>query len=145
MELDVHLIQSGLHVLKVFRSLFEQIPPTAENGSQLTDRLIRPIRGLQQTNAVQILQPLTIADVAFAPGDIFDMPGIDQVDLHLRIAEKLIKRDPVDTGRLHRDGANPAIHKPCHQGLEILGECTKSPDGELATLRWYSGPDFGGS
>jgi len=55
MELDVHLIQSGLHLLKVFRSLFEQIPPTAEDGSQLTDRLLRPIRGLQQTNAVQIL------------------------------------------------------------------------------------------
>ena len=58
------------------------------------------------------------------------MPGIDQVDFHVGIREKLIKRDPVDTSRLHRDGANPALHKPCDEGLEILGECTKSPDRE---------------
>ena len=85
MEFDVHLIQGGLHVLNASSCLFEQILPIAEDGSGLTDGLIRPIRGLQQPDAMQILQPLTIADVAFAPRDILDMPGIDQTDLHLGI------------------------------------------------------------
>ena len=31
MELDVHLIQGGLHMLKVFSSLLEQSVPTAED------------------------------------------------------------------------------------------------------------------
>jgi len=39
-----------------------------------------PKAGAQQTDGVQILQPLAVTDVGFATGEIFAVAGIDQTD-----------------------------------------------------------------
>ena len=40
MELDIHLIQRGLHVLEVLSALCEQILPKAVNGTGLANGLL---------------------------------------------------------------------------------------------------------
>jgi hypothetical protein len=51
---------------------------------------------------------------------------IDQLDVKPALFEHCEQRTPVDPGRLHHDGLNPALLQPCGQGVEIGGTCSKA-------------------
>src|SRR6476469_7451023 len=97
-------------------TLAEQILSKAVNGPRITDCLGRPKGGPQEPDAVEILQPLTISDIAFAAGDIFNMPGVDQAHLNASLRQMLMEWHPVNTGRFHGHGSDPAFQQPLDDG-----------------------------
>jgi hypothetical protein len=62
------------------------------------------------------------------------MLWVDQADLEAASLQKLIDRNPVDAGSLHRDGANSALLKPICQYVKITGKRGKSTYGRQITI-----------
>ena len=58
--------------------------------------VIESKRAPEQTIGVKLLKPLAIEDIGFAPGDIFDVSGIDQYNLEPTSLQNLIQRDPLN-------------------------------------------------
>ena len=84
--------------------------------------------GAEQADGVQILQPLAVADIGLAAGQIFAMAGIDQADLQPRGFEDLEQRDPVNAGGLHGHGLHPTSPEPIAQLEQIVGEGGEGAD-----------------
>jgi hypothetical protein len=74
MELDVHLIESLLHVLAVNRGHLYQRFAMAPDRTHGADGLRRTMRCPKKANGMQILQPLAIRDIALPAGYVF-LPG----------------------------------------------------------------------
>ena len=53
----------------------------AQDRTHGTNLFRRTKAGAKQADGVEVLKPLTIADVGLAAGKIFAMAGIDQIDL----------------------------------------------------------------
>jgi hypothetical protein len=70
--------------------------------AERADRLGRHQAGAQQAGLQQLAQPLRVLDVGLAPGDLLDVPGVDQRQLEA-VLEHRPDRLPVDAGRFHRD------------------------------------------
>jgi hypothetical protein len=70
--------------------------------AERADRLGRHQAAAQQAGLQQLAQPLRVLDVGLAPGDLLDVPGVDQHQLEA-VLEHRPDRLPVDAGRLHRD------------------------------------------
>jgi len=70
---------------------------------------------------VQLAQPAAVDRVALAPGDMLDLAPIDQGDLEAALAQQLVEGDPVDTGALHGDAADPTLLQPIGQGEQAMG------------------------
>ena len=88
-----------------------------------------PKAGAQQTDGVQILQPLAVTDVGFATGEIFAVAGIDQTDFQPGGFEDLEEGNPIDAGGLHGDGFDATFEQPIAQGVEVVGESGEGADG----------------
>jgi hypothetical protein len=56
------------------------------------------------------------------------VPRIHQIDLKSPSVEDLVQRDPVDTGRLHRDGGYTTLRQPIRQPMQIGGEALEPAD-----------------
>jgi hypothetical protein len=84
---------------------------------------------------VQPLQPLSVADVALAPRDVLGVAGVDQHDLEPALLEDLVGRDPVDSGRLHGDGLDPAALEPVGEPVQLAGDGAEGPHRLRVTLR----------
>jgi hypothetical protein len=52
---------------------------------------------------MEVLQPLAILDVGFAPRHPFDMAGIDQANFQTSALQDLEKGNPVNSGGFDRD------------------------------------------
>ena len=72
-------------------------------------------RVAEQAVGVELQQPLALLHVALAPGEILGVPRVHQIDLKAPSVEDLVQRNPVDAGRLHRDGGHAALLQPVRQ------------------------------
>jgi hypothetical protein len=88
-----------------------------------------PETGTEQSNRMQVLEPLAIGYVCLPARNVFHVLCVDQIDLESPRFEDLLDRNPVHAGRLHRDRMNPALLQPVGKGLQIASESGKAADG----------------
>ena len=93
-ELDVHLVESLLHMLRVNRGDLNKAFPVTPYGADGTDSLFRPMGCAQEADRMEILQPLAIRDVSFSAGNILDMTRVDKTHAKTSVFENLEKRNP---------------------------------------------------
>jgi len=77
-QLDVHLGERLLHVLRTAGLASEQYLALARQTAQLTHRFAGAERTLQQAVGVQLLQPLALKYVTLSAGHVLDVPGVDE-------------------------------------------------------------------
>src|ERR1700731_1103131 len=80
------------------------------------------------------LQPLCIADIGFAPGDVLGITRINEKYRKATSVEELENRNPVDAGRFHDNGLDATFLKPVHQLMKVCRESTESPHGLRRTI-----------
>ena len=124
-QLQVHLVQCLLHMLKMDSSHLHQALPVTHQRAQRTDLLLGPEAGPQQTYRVQILQPLAVAHVGLASRHVLHMPRVDQPYLQTARLQHLEQRYPVHSGRLHRYRLDPAPLKPVRSRHQVFGKRLK--------------------
>lgn len=90
---------------------------------------------MQQAITHELLQPLAVEHVAFAPRDVLDVAGIDQQDGEAARFEQFVQRDPVHAGRFHGDGVDMAGIEPVGQVVQIGGEAGKFAHRLLVSIR----------
>ena len=122
MELDVHEHQRLLHALDIRRSGRHELIAVPDQAPQRRDRGGGPDAAAQQPERVQLLEPLAVADVAFAPGDSLHVAGVDEEHLDPARFKDLVQGNPVAPGRLHRDGVDVTGLEPVGQRHEIGGD-----------------------
>ncbi len=121
-QLHVHLIERLLDAQEVVAAGAHEALAVAHQGTHRADCGGRPEGCVEQSHAVQVLQPLAVLHVTLAPWHVLDMARVDQADLEAAALQDLEKRDPVDPGGLHRYGGDLTGSEPICQCLEILGE-----------------------
>jgi hypothetical protein len=131
-----------LHVLALQAAQARQVVALAQIGAQDADVIGRTKGGVEQAEAVQALEPLTVLDVGLAPGNILDRPGIDQKDLPAGPFQDLKGRNPGDAGGLQGHCFNAAFFEPAGHLLQVLGEGAKGPHGLLAAVGGHRAPMF---
>ncbi len=82
-------------MLNMRGATLEQVGAMPQVGAQGTHLAVGPKGTAQQAHAVQILNPLAIKHVGFAPGHILEMASIDQIDLEALSLQQFKGRDPV--------------------------------------------------
>ncbi len=108
-ELEVHLGEGLLHVLGVRGCQLNQGVPVPEEGPHGTDRLRRAEGPPQETDGMQILEPLAVLDVGLPAGHVLDVARIHQTHRQAPRLEDLVEGDPVHAGGLHGHGGDPAL------------------------------------
>src|SRR3954451_1582744 len=102
------------------------MPPERADGA---DYIRWPKASAQQTDRVQVLNPLPIRNISFAARHVSDILGIHQKHFNAVSFESLVEGNPIDAGRLHRDRPNPASFQPLRQLEQIPRECREPPYG----------------
>ena len=102
-QLEIHLGESLLHEKHLARSALEQGVAMAQNAANRANGLRGPERASQQSHAMEVLQPLAVLDVGFAPRHPFDMAGVDQTNFQPPALQDLKKGDPVNPCGFHSD------------------------------------------
>ena len=123
---EVHLDERLLHPLDVGAGGLDERVPMAQQRAEGEDRGGGPKTAAQQADTVQLAEPLTVLDVAFAPGDVFDVTGVDEQHLQPARFKNVVDRDPVDPGGFHGDGGDLAGDEPVGEAVEVGGE---GPEG----------------
>lgn len=77
-KLDVHLDQRLLHTLDEGPRALDQRGPMPEIAAQGDDPVGGPKAPAQQAEDMEVAQPLAIRDITLAPGEIFDVPRVDE-------------------------------------------------------------------
>src|SRR5271170_2390699 len=111
-NLKVHLIQSLLHVQDVLGCHLNQAAAMSPERSYGADEPRWPKTGTEQSNRVEVLEPLAIGYVCLPARNVLHMLCVDQIDLQSPRFQDLVDRNPVHAGRLHRDRMNPALLEP---------------------------------
>ena len=83
-----------------------------QQGTQSTDLLRGSERNLQQSDRMQVLQPLAIGNIRFTSGHVFHMMSIDQTPFEAALFEDLEERNPEHSRGLHGYGFDPATLQP---------------------------------
>ena len=122
MQMQIHLIEGFLQALQMLAGGSDEALAMAHQTTNRADRRRGPERSVQQAHRMQILQPLAVLHVGFAPGHVFDVTGVDQADLQTARFENLEERHPVDAGGLHRHSRDFAGTEPVRQRVQILRE-----------------------
>ncbi len=126
-QVDVHLVQGSLHVLNLLTTPRHQVGAMAQITSQTANILGRVKGSVEQPIAVQLLQPLAIQDVGFAPWHSLQMLGVDQDHLHASHDQLRIQGHPVNPGGLHGHRRDLALPQPLDQLIQLRGERSKLP------------------
>jgi len=134
-EPDVHLGQRLLHVQDAAGAVPGQPPHLACVGAQRANLVARTERSPQQTVGHQLPDPLAVQHVALAPADLLRHARRHQHQLEARALQRLVDRDPVDRGRLHRHLAHPARRQPRRHRLQIAGEGAERTHRLIAAFR----------
>jgi hypothetical protein len=71
---------------------------------------------------VQLLEPLTIKNVALSAGDVLDMTGIDQPDFQSVALKDFKDRYPVDACGFHGNGGNATGGQPLGKLFKVVGK-----------------------
>jgi hypothetical protein len=116
-QLHVHLVERLLHAQQVFATRAHQALAMSHQRTHGTHRRRRPERGVEQTDRVQVLQPLAVLHVGLAAWHIFDVASVDQADLQPPRLQHLEQRHPIHAGCLHRHRAHATLDQPVGEGL----------------------------
>jgi hypothetical protein len=122
LQLQVHLGQGLLHAINAGGGGFHQGLAVAHIAAQCYDLASRTKTRMEQTDAMEFLQPLAVLDVGLAPAHVMHLVGVDQHHLQPAFREYFVERDPVDPGRLHRHRLDAALHQPIGQLMKAAGE-----------------------
>jgi hypothetical protein len=72
---------------------------------------------------------LAIGDIGLPAWHILHVLCVDEVNFKTARFQDLVNGNPVNACRLHRHGANPTLHKPVGQRMQIASEAGKAADG----------------
>ena len=97
-DLQVHLIQRLLDMHDVLSRHLDQAAAMPPESPYSADHPRRTEARSQQTDRVQVLEPLAIGDVRFASWHVLHVLCVDQADLEAASFKYLIDRNPVDAG-----------------------------------------------
>src|ERR1019366_6342070 len=97
-------------------------------GAQYANLVGWPKTRLQQSYRMQILDPLTVRNVALAPGNVLHVVCVNQEDFETVRFQDLIKRNPINASRLHGYGPDVALAQPIGQCDQISSACTEWTD-----------------
>lgn len=125
MDLEIHLRQRLLQVLHMAAGITGEVGPVAQQRTHGADMFGWTEAGAQQADGVEILNPLTVAEVGLAAGQVFAMAGVNQKNFESGGFEDLKERNPIDAGGLHGDGLNATSFEPVTQLKQIVGESGK--------------------
>ena len=109
-----------------------QVVTVAHETAQGADIIAGTKRTVEQSVAVQPLQPLASFAVGFPPRHLAHLAGVDQKGLQTCCLQLLKPRDPVNRGGFQRHGLDPALQQPLDQFIQILGESRNLADRGLA-------------
>ena len=118
-ELEVHLQQRLLHALDMCGGALHQGLAVAQIRAQGGDGGGGAETAAQQADAVQLLDPLAVHDVALPPRDVLHVMRVDEHHLEAPGLEDLVEGDPVHPGRFHRDGGDAAGREPVGAAMEF--------------------------
>src|SRR5437868_6024440 len=93
MDLQVHLVESFLDVQDVLGCHLNEAASVTPQGTNCADYTGRPETASQQTNRVEILNPLAIGNVRFPARDVFHVLSVDQVNLEATGFKDLVNRN----------------------------------------------------
>src|SRR6266446_9672717 len=96
----------------------------------------------EQTHAVEILNPLTIGDIALPTWNVPYILRIDQVHFKTTAFKNLVKRNPVHSRGFHRHGADLAFGQPVGQSIQVLSERWEPAYRLRITVRRYRNKDL---
>src|SRR5450631_2992249 len=117
MNLKVHLVQSLLHMQDMLGRHLNQAAAVSPERAYGTDESRWPKAGTEQSNRMQVLEPLAIGYVCLPARYVLHVLCVDEVNFETACFQDLIDRNPVHAGRLHRDRMNPALLQPVGQGM----------------------------
>ena len=115
-----------------------QIHPLAHIGAQRAHLLLGAKGPLQQSVAVQLLQPLAVEHVALSARHVLDMPCVDQPHLQSSALQDLKDRDPVNARGLHGHRGHATLKQPIRHAVQIVGEAAELPHRLLAAALRHS-------
>jgi hypothetical protein len=120
--MEVHLHQNLLHPSDVRSGAFDELLSMPQIGTQRGDLRGGSEAAAKQPDAVKLLDPLTVQDIALTSRNVLDVPRIDEHDLEAALFEDLEDRNPVHAGRFHRDRLDLAGPEPVGETMKIGGE-----------------------
>ncbi len=144
-ELEIHLRERFLQVLHMAAGITGEVGPMAQEGTHGTNLFGRPEARAQQADRMQVLNPLAVADVGLAAGEIFTMPRVDQTDFQSGGFKDLKDGNPIDAGGLHGNGLDATGFEPVAQRVQIVGEGGEGPDRVWSGVPRDGDLDFGGA
>jgi hypothetical protein len=127
-ELQVHEGQGLLHALDVGGRGRDELIAMPHERPDRRDLGRRAEAAPQESEGVELLDPLTVQDVRLAARDALDVEGVDEQNLEAAVLEDLEQGDPVDPGRLHGDGGDAAGLEPVGELEERMGEALELPN-----------------
>jgi hypothetical protein len=78
---------------------------------------------------MQLLQPLTVLYVRFAPWEVLGLTRIYDAHLKPSALQNLVEGYPVNASGLHRNGLDPAPFQPIRKSMQICRETAEHPYG----------------
>ena len=120
-----------LHMLDMASLAAQQHPTLAPKRAQHTDLVGWAERPAEQAEGHELLQPLAVQYVGFAPRDILDVARVHQQNREAARLQQLEQGDPMalgqplDAGRFHGDGVDPTGIEPVGDGVEVDREAGK--------------------
>lgn len=119
-----------------------RLPPHRAQGAEVA---MGPERPGQKAKAHQLLQPLTVEHVRFAPRNVFDVAGVHQIHREPARLQQLEQRNPVHSGGLHRHRLHATGGQPVGQPMKVLGKARKPPHRRIIPIRRHRHKMAGGA
>ena len=104
---------------------------------KLSDVQVGAEAAAQQTESMQLLQPLAVDDVGFPTRHVLDVTRIDDDDREAAFTENVEQRYPIDSRRFDRDGVDCALDEPISKLVQIGCERPKDFDRIIITVCGY--------
>ena len=114
----VHLVEGLLQAQDMFAARAHEVVALAHQRADRADGGRRAEGGLEQADAVQVLQPLAVLHVGLAGGHVLDVAGVGQDHLEPPRLQNLEERNPVHPGGFHGHGPDAAGHQPVGQQVQ---------------------------
>jgi hypothetical protein len=108
-QLDVHLSRHLLHLLNAGADrvhVITALAPVREHDANVGWRVKRVP---EQAVSVELQQPLALLHIALSAGEILGVPRVHQDRRQVRGPPRSHQGNPIDAGRLHRDGGHPTV------------------------------------
>jgi hypothetical protein len=142
MNLQVHLVQRFVHPQDMRGGRLNQAVTMARQGAEHANLIGRSKGRPQESDGMQVPQPLAIGNVGSSAGNILEIPRIDQAHFEPSGLQNLEQRNPVDARGLHRHRFNPTGLEPVRQLMEIFRESGECSHRFGISIRRHGNEDF---